>query len=141
MISFGLQRLFHAHRSSQLFNVATFIYLGAWMPFESFTNVQLTLAPWRLLVIGLLVLLLRRLPIILALYRWIPDIKTFREAVFAGHFGPMGVGAIFIATLAAKKLPDVPETGPENQAQILAATIQPVVAFMVICSIAVRECH
>jgi len=111
------------------------------MPFESFTNVQLTLAPWRLLVIGLLVLLLRRLPIILALYRWIPDIKTFREAVFAGHFGPMGVGAIFIATLAAKKLPDVPETGPENQAQILAATIQPVVAFMVICSIAVRECH
>jgi sodium/hydrogen antiporter len=40
---------------------------------------------------GILVLLLRRLPIILALYRWIPDIKTFREAIFAGHFGPMCV--------------------------------------------------
>jgi hypothetical protein len=24
---------------------------------------------------------------------WIPDIKTFREAVFSGHFGPIGVGA------------------------------------------------
>ncbi|KAH7101608.1 Sodium/hydrogen exchanger family-domain-containing protein [Auriculariales sp. MPI-PUGE-AT-0066] len=121
-----------------LFNVATFIYIGAWMPFDAFTNEILTLKPWRLIVIAILVLLLRRLPAILALYRWIPDIKTFREAVFAGHFGPMGVGAIFIATLAAKELGDVPETGPENQQQILAASIQPIVSFMVLCSIAVH---
>jgi sodium/hydrogen antiporter len=50
-----------------------------------------------------------------------------------------GVGAIFISTLAAKELGDVPETGAETQTQILAASIQPIVAFMVICSIAVRK--
>ncbi|KZW00958.1 hypothetical protein EXIGLDRAFT_666780 [Exidia glandulosa HHB12029] len=121
-----------------LFNVATFIYIGAWMPFETFTNHELTLVPWRLVVIGLLVLVVRRLPIVLALYRWIPDIKTFREALFAGHFGPMGVGAIFISTLAAKELPEVPTEGELDQAEILAASIQPIVAFMVLCSIAVH---
>jgi len=29
---------------------------------------------------------------------WIPDVKNWREAVFTGHFGPMGIGAIFIST-------------------------------------------
>lgn len=75
-----------------LFNVAAFIFIGAWMPFEDFHAPELTITVWRLVVIAILILLLRRLPIILALYRWIPDIKTFREAVFSGHFGPIGVG-------------------------------------------------
>jgi len=75
-----------------LFNIATFVYVGAWMPFNDFRNPALTLTPWRLVVIAILVLLFRRLPAIIALYRWIPDIKTFREAVFSGHFGPIGVG-------------------------------------------------
>lgn len=26
-------------------------------------------------------------------YKWIPDVKTFREAIFSGNFEPMGVGA------------------------------------------------
>ena len=51
---------------------------------------------WRLVVLAILVLVLKRLPIIMAMYRWIPDVKTWREAVFSGHFGPMGIGAIFI---------------------------------------------
>lgn len=58
------------------------------MPFSSFSNEETGLTVWRLVVIGILVLLLRRLPIMLLLYKWIPDIKTFREAVFSGHFGP-----------------------------------------------------
>ena len=28
-----------------------------------------------------------------SLYKWMPDIKNFREAVFCGHFGPIGIGA------------------------------------------------
>lgn len=75
-----------------LFNVASFVFVGAWMPFSSFQDAELTLSVWRLIVIAILVLLLRRLPIIIALYKWIPDIKTFREAVFSGHFGPIGIG-------------------------------------------------
>jgi NhaP-type Na+/H+ or K+/H+ antiporter len=76
-----------------LFNIAAFIYVGAWMPFGMFTDEELSLNVWRLIVIAVLVLLLRRLPIVVALYKWIPDIKTFREAVFSGHFGPIGIGA------------------------------------------------
>jgi NhaP-type Na+/H+ or K+/H+ antiporter len=83
-----------------LFNVACFVYIGAWTPFNDFNDPVLSISVWRLIVIGILVLLLRRLPIMVALYKWIPDIKTFREAVFSGHFGPMGVGTLFSLTTA-----------------------------------------
>ena len=76
-----------------LFNIAAFVFVGAWMPFDSFSDGEISLSVWRLIVIGILVVLLRRLPVMVALYKWIPDVKTFREAVFSGHFGPMGVGA------------------------------------------------
>jgi sodium/hydrogen antiporter len=75
-----------------LFNIAAFAYVGAWTPFNDFNNPVLTLSPWRLVAIAILVLLLRRLPPMMALYKWIPDIKTFREALFCGHFGPIGIG-------------------------------------------------
>ncbi|KAI0076338.1 hypothetical protein K474DRAFT_1663178 [Panus rudis PR-1116 ss-1] len=120
-----------------LFNIAAFVFVGAWMPFGDFSNEHLTLSVWRLIVIAILVLILRRLPIMIALYRWIPDIKTFREAVFSGHFGPMGIGAIFISTLAAEQLPH-PHDPPEGQTELLAASIQPIVAFMVLCSITIH---
>ncbi|KIY66408.1 hypothetical protein CYLTODRAFT_398761 [Cylindrobasidium torrendii FP15055 ss-10] len=120
-----------------LFNIASFVYVGAWMPFDSFSDEHLTLSVWRLIVIAILVLLLRRLPIMLALYRWIPDIKTFREAIFAGHFGPMGIGAVFISTLAAEVLLKHLEE-PTEQQELLIDSIQPIVAFMVLCSILVH---
>jgi NhaP-type Na+/H+ or K+/H+ antiporter len=120
-----------------LFNIASFVFVGAWMPFGLFNSEELSLAPWRLIVLALLVLLLRRLPIMIALYKFIPDIKTFREAVFSGHFGPIGIGGVFISTLAAERLPH-PHHPPKGQAEMLAATIQPVVAFMVLCSVLVH---
>ncbi|KAK7445164.1 hypothetical protein VKT23_009595 [Stygiomarasmius scandens] len=128
-----------------LFNIASFVYLGAWMPFGSFGNKEWTLEVWRLLVIAVLVLLLKRLPIVIVLYKWIPDVKTFREAVFSGHFGPMGVGAVFISTLAAGILNDHIEEldattpgGAPAQTRLLAQTIQPICAFLVICSITIH---
>ncbi|KAJ7696315.1 Sodium/hydrogen exchanger family-domain-containing protein, partial [Mycena rosella] len=125
-----------------LFNVAAFVYVGAWMPFASFQDGAGTLRVWRLVVLALCVLTLRRLPIMIALYRWIPDIKTFREAVFSGHFGPIGVGAVFISTLATQVLQNSPLSqegaGGDPQVALLARTIQPICAFMVLCSIAVH---
>ncbi|KAK1223104.1 hypothetical protein PQX77_014032 [Marasmius sp. AFHP31] len=120
-----------------LFNVACFIFVGAWMPFSSFTDAALTLSVWRLVVIAILVLLFRRLPAVLALYKWIPDIKTFREAVFSGHFGPIGIGAIFISTLAAEVLHQRADHEDE-QTELLQKAIQPIVAFMVLCSILIH---
>jgi len=68
------------------------------MPFVAWNNEYTTLTPWRMVLLCLGILTLRRLPGMYALQWWIPDIKTRREALFAGHFGPMGVGAIFIVS-------------------------------------------
>ncbi len=94
---------------------------------------------WRLIVLAICILLARRLPVIMALYRWIPDIKTPREAAFVGWFGPMGVGAIFIATLARTKLPQGVPYPPEESVDVLARSIQPIVAFLVLTSVLCRE--
>jgi hypothetical protein len=49
----------------------------------------------------------------------------------------MGVGAVFVSSLALTRLP-TPEYPPADQAQFLAATIQPIVSFVVLGSIVVR---
>ena len=125
-----------------LFNVATFIYIGALMPFGDFAGGSEaepnTLNLWRLFVLAICVLLTKRLPIVVMLWRWIPDIKTFREAVFAGHFGPIGVGAIFIATLARTQLPEEVNSPPQTTNDILALTVQPIIFFFVLCSIIIH---
>ncbi|KAF8551278.1 hypothetical protein OG21DRAFT_1445426 [Imleria badia] len=120
-----------------LFNVASFVYVGAWMPFDSFSNETLTLSVGRLILAALLILMLKRLPIMVALYKFIPDVKTFREALFSGHFGPVGIGAVYISTFAVGYLPK-PSNPPANQAEFVAATIQPIVAFVVLCSVAIH---
>lgn len=84
------------------------------MPFHEFTDAGGSLTLWRLFVLAILVLLLKRIPIIIALWKWIPDIKTFRESIFCGHFGPIGVGAIFIATLGRTELPEEVPNPPET---------------------------
>jgi hypothetical protein len=50
----------------------------------------------------------------------------------------MGVSAVFVSSLALTRLP-TPEHPPANQAQYLAATIQPIVSFVVLGSIIVRK--
>lgn len=84
---------------------------------------------WRLVVLAILVLLVRRLPVVLALYKFIPAIKTWREAVFTGWFGPIGVGAIFYYTVALEALP---EDGPDAHAR---AVLEPIIYFMVLASV------
>ncbi|KAH8914409.1 hypothetical protein BT69DRAFT_1072036 [Atractiella rhizophila] len=120
-----------------LVNCATFVYIGATMPFPAWDDPLLSLTPWRLVLLAIAILVLRRLPFILLFYNFMPDIKTFREAVFSGHFGPMGVGAIFIATLATERLP-TPLYPPETSLDVLALTIQPIVYFLVLSSVLVH---
>ncbi|KZO99241.1 hypothetical protein CALVIDRAFT_548788 [Calocera viscosa TUFC12733] len=122
-----------------LFDSACFIFIGAWMPFASFYDPNLTLSVWRLVVITILLLLVRRIPPILISYKIIPDIKNFKEALFSGHFGPMGVGAVFISSLAVSKLPTASGTiSADDQQTFLAASIQPIVAFVVLWSILIH---
>ncbi|TDZ28981.1 putative Na(+)/H(+) antiporter [Colletotrichum spinosum] len=127
-----------------LINLAYFVFLGTIIPWEQYNNVAEGITPWRLVVIAIFVILFRRIPAMLALKPFIPDIKTWREAVFAGHFGPIGVGAIFVAILARAELQwetPVPlsDTPPDEiEHRTLVAVIWPIVTFLVIASIIVH---
>jgi len=69
------------------------MYIGAWLPFDSFTIPDLGINPSRLVILSVGIMLLRRIPAILALYRWVPEIASWKEALFSGHFG------VYILTL------------------------------------------
>jgi NhaP-type Na+/H+ or K+/H+ antiporter len=118
-------------------NCGCFVYIGAWLPFQSFNAPGLGITVPRLLILFFAILFLRRIPSLLLLFKWIPEITTWREALFSGHFGPMGVGAVFISSLALTRLP-VPHDPPQNQQELLAATLQPIVSFIVLCSIIIH---
>ncbi|KAI0677102.1 Sodium/hydrogen exchanger family-domain-containing protein [Trametes maxima] len=120
-----------------LLNCGCFVYIGAWLPFNMYDAPELGITPWRLVVLFIAVLVLRRIPPLLILYKWVPEIKTWREALFSGHFGPMGVGAIFVSTLAVTELP-IPHSPPQNQAEILSTTLQTIVSFVVLGSIIIH---
>ncbi|KAF8482767.1 Cation/H+ exchanger [Russula ochroleuca] len=115
-------------------NCACFIYIGAWLPFDRFDISELGISPWRLVLLVLVILVLRRIPSILVLYKWMPEVSNWREALFCGHFGPIGVGAVFIATLAQSRL-NVPQNPPSSQQDLLAIALQPIVSFVVLGSI------
>ena len=130
-----------------LLNLAYFVYLGSVIPWAEFNNPLIGLTPWRLVVISLLVIFFRRIPIMMALKPIIPDVKTWREALFAGHFGPIGVGAIFAALLARAELEtDTTEPLPIEEFPtdthahnyVVINVIWPITCFLVITSILVH---
>lgn len=127
-----------------LINLAFFVYFGTIIPWAQFNSEVLHIRVWKLVVIAFLVLFFRRIPIMMALKPIIPDIKTWREALFAGHFGPIGVGAIFVAILARAEL----ETGtttpladisdPDLANRRIVELIWPITTFLVLTSIIVH---
>lgn len=127
-----------------LLNMAFFVYFGAIIPWEMYSEPALGIYPWKLVVIAILLILFRRIPILLALKPIIPNIRTWREALFCGHFGPIGVGAIFMAILARAELEhdsptplaELPTIDHPNYTVV--AVIWPIVSFMIIASIIVH---
>ncbi|KAF2149885.1 Sodium/hydrogen exchanger [Myriangium duriaei CBS 260.36] len=128
-----------------LLNSAMFVYFGTIIPWDSFDpkTVASTLAPWKIVLFAVLVLLFRRIPIVLATYKFIPDIQTFREALFCGWFGPMGLGGLFLAmearamleTESSIPLPHPPKYQPPlTSRQQAIELIWPVVSSVVVAS-------
>ena len=68
-------------------NCGCFVYIGAWLPFDAFNSPELGITPWRLIVLFIAILFLRRIPALLVLYHWVPEISGWKEALFSGHFG------------------------------------------------------
>ncbi|KAL8713553.1 MAG: hypothetical protein Q9220_002415 [cf. Caloplaca sp. 1 TL-2023] len=130
-----------------LLNSSMFVYFGAIIPWSSFTPRDITpmITPGRLIGLLVLILLLRRIPIVLLLKPLIPDIRTYREALFCGHFGPMGIGGLFLVIEARAQLergesiplPHPPKHHP-NKTQL--ELIWPVVCFILLGSIFVHGC-
>ncbi|WVQ97379.1 hypothetical protein IAU59_004491 [Kwoniella sp. CBS 9459] len=114
----------------QLLNSAVFLYIGAIIPWGDFTQYGMT--PWRLVILGILIMLVRRLPWVWVLSRWIPSLRTTRESVFAGFFGPIGVGAVFYVQIALEALPD------DGTRTHLRQTLLPTVYFLVLTSVVVH---
>lgn len=118
-----------------LLNLAMFMWFGAVCPWSSFLNNNV-IPIYRLIFLGILILLVRRLPIVLAMHKYISQIENFSQAAFAGFFGPIGVGAIFYLSISLEFLHEIKVDGQvrEDVQQVIEA-IEVVVWFLVVCSI------
>ncbi|PWN22554.1 hypothetical protein BCV69DRAFT_281530 [Microstroma glucosiphilum] len=114
-----------------LLNAAVFIYIGAIIPW-GFYHTDGGIEAWRIVVLGITVLLLRRPPWVIASMKIIPALSTWGEAAFAGFFGPIGVGAVFYIEVALRKIPD------DGSRDLLRNLYTPVVLFCVFSSVLVH---
>ncbi|KAJ2031055.1 hypothetical protein H4S03_006791 [Coemansia sp. S3946] len=117
-----------------LINVSFFIYFGTIIPWHQFNNVALVIAPWRLIVAAIMVLLLRRLPVVVLLTRITPAFRNYRQSIFAGWFGPIGVGALFFAEIVMEEIEHEPEHFHIRSREIIV----PIISFLVFSSVLVH---
>ncbi|KAI1877793.1 hypothetical protein JX265_003801 [Neoarthrinium moseri] len=121
-----------------LLNYGGFMYIGITIPWELFHQPDITgITLAKLIGLGFLVLILRRVPALLVCYRMMPAaVKNWKEAIFMGYFGPIGVGAIYYLehTRHLFLAEDYLNSGEKD----LLAALTPVVYFLALFSIAVH---
>ncbi|RDW71359.1 putative Na(+) antiporter 1 [Coleophoma cylindrospora] len=121
-----------------LLNLSVFMWYGAVAPWAAF-NHNTVIPIYRLVPLGILILLFRRLPIVLALHKFIHHIEDLRQAIFVGFFGPIGVSAVFYIYISMEFLETIKVDGVVREdAARLSETIHVVVWFLAICSIVVH---
>ncbi|KAJ5986721.1 hypothetical protein N7451_011086 [Penicillium sp. IBT 35674x] len=123
-----------------LLNVSIFLWYGAYIPWDHFGDNSI-ISTRRLLILGALVLLLRRLPWVFGMHRWIHQITEVRQAIFVGFFGPIGVSAIFYLFVSMEFIEQHLSDGdgvPRSDIKDLGETIRVVVWFLAVCSIVVH---
>lgn len=114
------------------------MYIGAVMPWDEFHQPDVTgITYGRLIGLGFMVLLFRRIPAILAFYKLMPKVCTdYKEALFMGYFGPIGAGAVFYVEHAHHLFPELGE-GDAEETDLVRA-MRPVVYWLVLFSIVVH---
>jgi sodium/hydrogen antiporter len=119
-----------------LLNVSIFIWFGAVCPWRLFAH-NTVIPIYRLIFLGILILLLRRPPIVAAMHTKIKQIEEWRQALFVGFFGPVGVSAVFYLYVTLEWLRKEVRLGDEERADaaVLAEVMEVVIWFVVICSI------
>lgn len=126
-----------------LLNVTIFLWYGAYLPWDHFGD-NPVIPTWRLVVLGALVLLLRRLPWVFGMHKWIYQIEEVRQAIFVGFFGPIGVSAVFYLFVSMEFIEEhlSNENGfPRSDVEELGETIRVVVWFLVVCSVVSCPIH
>ncbi|KAK3988764.1 sodium/hydrogen exchanger family protein [Cladorrhinum sp. PSN332] len=121
-----------------LLNFGGFMYIGAVMPWSDFHQPDTTGITYpRLFGLAFMILVFRRIPAVLAMYKFMPKVvKNWKEAIFMGYFGPIGIGAIFYVEHALHLFPKLGE-GDEEETNLVMA-IRPVVYFLALFSIFVH---
>lgn len=87
---------------NRFFILPIFVLLGLTLPWEQWLGLG-----WAGLALVVAVLLFRRLPAMLALNPLLGRVRGLQDALFLGWFGPIGVAALYYATLSVR------ETGAE----------------------------
>ena len=112
---------------------------GAVCPWASFVHNDI-IPIYRLVFLGILILLFRRLPTILALHWNIWQIEEKQQAIFVGFFGPIGVSAVFYLYISLEFLRGLTVDGVVREdIEKLAETFMVVVWFLAVCSIVRRS--
>lgn len=118
-----------------LLNISVFLWYGAICPWGSFRSNNV-IPLYRLVFLGLLILLFRRMPMVFAFHKKIPEIEQFHQAAFVGYFGPIGVSAIFYLYVSIDFLHHVQVDGQMREDVVrLEEVMRVVIWFLAICSI------
>jgi NhaP-type Na+/H+ or K+/H+ antiporter len=121
-----------------LLNVSIFIWFGAICPWSEFYHNNV-IPIWRLVILGILVLLLRRPPIVFGMHKRIHQIEQKRQALFVGFFGPIGVSAAFYLYVSIEFLGQIRVNGEiREDAAYLMEVMNVVIWFLIICSVIVH---
>ncbi|PWY97744.1 hypothetical protein BCV70DRAFT_208301 [Testicularia cyperi] len=113
-------------------NLVFFSFLGATIPWDSFNDPENGITPPRLMLMCVLVLLFRRLPAMLAFYRFVPTLHDVSEAAFVGYFAPIGAGALFyLGVILDEFKPD----DPDPVSQRIRVLVKPITYSLILASI------
>ncbi|KAL2012213.1 hypothetical protein VTN00DRAFT_4931 [Thermoascus crustaceus] len=121
-----------------LLNFGAFMFLGAVMPWGTFQMPQETgITVLRLIGLGFMILAFRRIPAVLLAHPLLKRVcHDWKEALFMGYFGPIGIGAIAYVEFAKRLFPH-PGTS-DAEINHLTAALTPVVYWLVFFSIVVH---
>ncbi|KAH7111310.1 Na(+)/H(+) antiporter 1 [Dendryphion nanum] len=119
-----------------ILNFGGFMYIGTIFPWSEFQMPDVTgITLLRLFILGFLILLFRRIPAIFLTYRLMPRcVKDWKEALFMGYFGPIGIGAVFYVEHTRHLFPKPGEAKTEEEDNLVQAMV-PVVYWLVLFSI------
>lgn len=121
-----------------LLNLSIFMWYGAVCPWYQFAH-NSVIPIYRLIFLGILVMLLRRIPIVYLLHKQIWQVERKRQALFMGYFGPIGVSSVFYLYISLEFLSEITVGGVVREdAARLKEVMTVVVWFLAVCSMVRR---